>query len=105
MKRSYKKKPKKDIGKAKKSISEYFSKAKEAFKSDKKKADDYVRKARKLAMKYKIRLTKPQQKKFCPHCYSFLMPGVNVRVRIQDEKLVSYCKECKKFNRIPLRKR
>ncbi len=96
MKHAYKKKPGKDIREAKKKIIEYFKLAKDSCR-----ANDYIRKARKLAMKFKIRLTSAQQKKFCKHCYSYLVPGKNLRVRTQGSKVVYYCLECKKYMRFP----
>ncbi len=89
---------------AKRDISEFFKLAKESFKDDKKKANMYVRKARRVAMKHKIRLPSSIQKRFCKHCYSYLVPSVNCRVRTRDGKLVYSCLECKKFMRFVVKK-
>lgn len=88
---------------AKIDISEYFSLAKAVFKEDKNKANMYVRKARRLAMKHKIRLISSVKRKFCKHCYSYLVQGVNCRVRTRQGKLVYYCSECRKYMRFTLR--
>ena len=53
-------------------ILKYFEMAKQAFKTDKKKADLYVHKARLLAMKNNIRLSKPLKRCFCKNCFCFL---------------------------------
>ena len=50
-------------------------------------------------MKYKLRLGK-LKRKFCKHCYSYLMPGVNSRTRTKDGKVVIYCSECKNYTRM-----
>lgn len=104
MKRPYRPKPRKEVLKAKREILEYFDKAKKSFSKDKKLANDYVRKARRLAMKFKIRLSSSLQKRFCKHCYAYLVPSKNCRVRLQKSKVVYYCLNCKKFMRFPYKK-
>ena len=89
--------------KAEKDIIEYFKLAKEVF-PDQKKSNLYVHKARRLAMKYRLRLSSSLQKRFCKHCYCYLVPSVNCRVRTRDKKLVYYCLECKKYMRFGIRK-
>jgi|TARA_B100002003_G_scaffold251306_1_gene294216 ribonuclease P protein subunit RPR2 len=89
--------------KAQSEISAYFKLAKAAF-PDKKKANLYVHKARRLSMKHNIRLSSSVKKRFCKHCYSYLVPSVNCRVRTRDKKLVYYCMECKKYMRFGLKK-
>jgi|TARA_B100002003_G_C14113783_1_gene535728 ribonuclease P protein subunit RPR2 len=87
--------------KAQTDIKEYFKLAKAA--SDQKKANLYVHKARRLAMKHRIRLSSSLQKKFCKHCYSYLKLGSNCRVRTRDKKLVYYCMNCKKYMRFGIK--
>ena len=82
-------------------IREFFGKAKLAFKKEPKKANDCVRKARKLAMKYKLRLPRDLKRSFCSHCYSFLVPSVNCRVRLQKKRVIYYCLNCRKYMRFP----
>ncbi len=64
-----------------------------------------VRKARSLAMKYKIRLPRKYQTLFCKHCYHFLKPGVNARVRTKNKMIIYYCIDCKKFTKYAIRKK
>jgi len=83
----------------------YLEEIKELFAKAEKhpsKANFYIKEARRLAMKYRIRLPSNLKKLFCKHCYTYLMPGVNSRVRTQNGKLVITCLECKKFTRFPL---
>jgi ribonuclease P protein subunit RPR2 len=91
-------------GKAKKDIVEFFKLAKSSFKLDRKKANLYVHKARKLAMKHNIRLSSSVKKRFCKHCYSYLVPGENCRIRTRAGKIVYYCLECKKYMRFLIKK-
>ena len=72
---------------------------------DKRKANDIVRKARKIAMKFKIHLPPKLKRRFCKHCYSYWKHGENVRVRTREKMLVCYCLECKKYSRFGLRKK
>jgi len=85
----------------KKRIEKLFKQAKKAFRKDKKLANKYVKLGRELAMKYRIKLPRRLKRKFCKHCYSYLVPGENCRVRTRGNKVVYYCMECKKYMRFP----
>lgn len=89
--------------KAKNDILEFMNLAKDSFKSDKKKSNMYVRKARRLAMKHRIKLPVSIKRRICKNCYSYIVPGVNCRVRTREGKLIYYCLECKRYMRMPLR--
>lgn len=65
----------------------------------------YLTIARKIAMKFRIKLKSEQKRRFCKHCYTYLVPGKNLRVRVHDHKLIYYCLECKKFWRKPIGKK
>ena len=80
-----------------------FEQADDVFSTDKALAHRYVTLARKIAMKAKITLPREYQRKFCKHCYHYLRPGVNCRVRTRAGKVVISCLDCKKFMRIPVR--
>ncbi|MAG77876.1 ribonuclease P [archaeon] len=79
-----------------------FQQAKDIFPKNPKRANRYIELARKVAMKTNLRLTKPQKRKFCSHCYQYLQTGTNARIRTRDKKLIIYCQTCKKYTRIPL---
>ena len=85
-------------------IKTLFKEARSVFKEDKLLANRYIEIARKIAMKYKVRIPSDLQKQFCKHCYRFLMPNVNCRIRRHDKKVVYYCLECKHFMRFPYTK-
>ena len=90
---------------AKERVKKLFSEAEKVFSRNKSLAHRYVTLARKIAMKVKLRMPRELKRKYCKHCYKFLMPGVNARVRTRDGKVIISCLECKKFMRIPVRKR
>ncbi len=82
-------------------VNSILQKAHEAFKENKDVADGYVRKARRLAMKVKLRMPSEIKRKFCKYCNSYLVPGQNLRVRTQKGKLVYFCQVCKHHWRMP----
>ena len=88
---------------AKERVQILFKQAEDNFSKNKSLANRYITLARKVAMKVKIRIPLELKRKFCKHCYKFLMPGVNSRVRTRDGKVIISCFECKKFTRIPVK--
>ncbi len=100
-KRAYSRKPASQVNTAKERIQELFKQADEVFDEDPKLADRYVELARKISMKIKVRIPSNLKRKFCKHCYCFLKPGKNCRVRTHEGKVVYYCQKCKKFMRFP----
>ena len=93
----------KDI--AKERILILFNQAEEVFSKNKSLANRYVTLARKIAMKVRIRIPLELKRKFCKHCYKFLKPGINSRIRTRDGKVIISCFECKNFTRIPIKKK
>lgn len=65
-------------------------------------ANRYVFLARKLAMKYNVKLEKEFRRKFCHKCYHYLH-GKNIKVRTNPKtKAVEItCLDCKHVNRFP----
>ena len=63
----------------------------------------YVELARKISMRYLVPMPKECKRRFCKHCYHYLLPYVNSRVRIHRNKLIIYCHDCNKYTRIPLK--
>jgi ribonuclease P protein subunit RPR2 len=86
---------------AKQRIEKLFYEAERQFKKDKKLSNRYVELARKIAMRYKVKISPILQKRFCKHCYCYLTPGVNCRVRLYGQKVIYYCSSCKGYMRFP----
>lgn len=78
--------------------------AEEVFAENKSMANRYVEHARKIAMRYTLKFPREWKKRICKHCYSFLKPGINCRVRTQKGRVVITCLECSRAMRIPIRK-
>ncbi len=91
-----------DREEARKEVQHLFSLAESFFARDPRHADEYVAKARRIAMKHRLRLPRELKRSFCSHCYRFLRPGVNLRVRTKDNKVVYTCLVCKQHMRFML---
>jgi len=74
-------------------------KANKVFKKDKEQANKVVRKARRIAMKNRIKLPSGVRRKICKHCHSLLIPGINCKVRSKEGNIVYTCFECKKYTK------
>ncbi|WNZ28379.1 MAG: ribonuclease P [Candidatus Bathyarchaeota archaeon] len=71
-------------------------------------AQRYVRLARKVAMRARLRLPREYRFLVCRKCKSFILPGVNCRTRIQSRRephIVITCLNCGRITRIPIKGR
>lgn len=100
MRIKYQKKNENVIKIAKERIETLFKEAKDIYKSDKSSANRYVELARKIGMKYKVNIPSNFKRKFCKHCYIYLVPGDNCRVRTVRGNVVYYCLDCKNYMKI-----
>ena len=78
-----------------------FKEAESNLKKHPERSHKYVKLARKIAMKFNLRIPSQLKRKFCKHCYSYLVPGKNCRVRTNKRRVIYYCLICKNYNRIP----
>ena len=99
----YSKKPARQIDIAKGRIEFLLRIASKEFGKSKEDAKKHVLMARKVAMRYKMRFSSSQKKSFCKNCSSYLVPGVNLRVRLHKSRVIYYCLECKHFMRHPVK--
>lgn len=75
--------------------------AREATDADEpKRARRYVRRARRIAERNRIRLPREFVRFTCDRCDSYLRPGKNARVRLQDGYVVITC-DCGAHARYP----
>src|SRR3989344_2089827 len=84
-------------------VEELFKEAQSIFKKKPKLANRYIEIARKTAMKVNLRIPRILKRKFCKHCYAYLVPGETCRVRIHKSRVVYYCFSCKKYMRFVLK--
>lgn len=88
---------------AKQRIIILFDQARQIASKDQSLANRYIKLARKIAMKAQISIPGALKRQFCKHCYFYLIPGKNCRIRLQGKgkgrKVVYYCFNCKKYMR------
>ncbi|HJJ48899.1 MAG TPA: ribonuclease P [Methanocorpusculum sp.] len=75
----------------------------EAKSAPQNRADRYMHLAREMAMKQRIILSREQKRSFCKKCGAHLVPGKNLRVRIQRGRVIHTCTACGNTVRIPLK--
>lgn len=86
---------------AKERINELFNRAKEIFDENPSLSNRYVEIARKIAMKAQVSIPSNLKKSYCKKCFSYLVPGRNLRIRTRNKKLIYYCTNCKNIMRYP----
>jgi len=101
MKTKYSSKPRKFTAIAEQRIKELFKQARIEFKNEPGLSNRYVELARKISMKYKVRMPSELKRQFCSHCYVYLYPPENCRIRTHKGKVVYYCLKCRKYMRFP----
>ena len=84
---------------ARERIAVLFGQAEKAFAEDPGRSARYVALARRIAMRQRVRIPREFRRRFCHHCYAFLVPGVNMRVRVHRGKVVVTCHACKRSMR------
>ncbi len=85
-----------------------FGLAKEVIREDPELAQRYIQIARRIAMRTQLKLPKEYRRLICRKCKSFILPGVNCRIRIQHRRephMVITCLNCGGHTRIPLKRR
>jgi len=88
-----------------KKIKTLFQEARVQFDENPSLSDRYIKLARKIAMKVNLSIPKEYKRRFCRHCYSYLVPSKNCRVRINKSRVIYYCLKCKKFMRFVIKKK
>jgi ribonuclease P protein subunit RPR2 len=89
-------------------ISTLFNLAKQTYHEDHALAQCYVDMARRIAMAAKLRLPTEYRRQVCRHCKTFILPGINCRVRTKQHRephLVITCLNCGHHTRILLAER
>ncbi len=104
MKQKHKGKPRQHTDTALERIKALFVEAESAFPKDKTLSDRYVQLALKISTRYKTRLPQHLKKRFCKHCHSYLKPGENCAIRLNQGKVVYHCLVCDGCMRYPFRK-
>jgi len=80
-----------------------FEEADKAFKEHPERSKRYVELAKKIGMRYNVRIPRELKRKFCKKCLSYLKPGVNCRIRTRRDKqaVIVTCLVCGHVSRHP----
>jgi ribonuclease P protein subunit RPR2 len=65
-------------------------------------ADRYVELARKIGMRYNVRIPRRYRRRYCKHCHCYFLPSVNCRIRVRGNNIVIFCENCGRYTRMPL---
>jgi ribonuclease P protein subunit RPR2 len=84
---------------AKERIEILFGLAEKEFKKYPERSRRYIQLARKIGLRYNVRLPKEVKRKFCKNCNSLLIPGRTEQVRI-DSKTKTVARKCLKCNKV-----
>ena len=71
-----------------------FEQAQAAFRGHPDRSNRYVELARKISMRQRVRIDRELRRRFCHHCYAYLVPGSNMRVRVHRGNVVVTCGAC-----------
>jgi ribonuclease P protein subunit RPR2 len=105
-KRKHSPKPAWQQGIGRERIERLFSLAEKEFSSHPERSHRYVSLARKIAMRYNIRISPELKSRYCRKCYKYLKPSINCRVRTSASQraVIITCMECGHVMRHPYRK-
>ena len=103
MKRVKNEKPKYRVDIAKERIDRLLELAKEEFNKNPGRSRDYIKLARKIGMRYNVRLKKEQKRSFCKKCNQLLIPNKSSKVEIESKKKLKIikCLNCGNIYRYP----
>lgn len=87
---------------ARERIAVLFSEAEKVYHEHPEYSNRYVELARKIAMRERVRIEPEYRHRYCHHCYRYLVPGANMRVRVHDGRVAVTCLECRKITRYQL---
>lgn len=88
---------------AKERIEILFRLAEKEFKSHPERSKRYIELARKIGLRYNVRLYKDEKRKFCKNCNILLKPGMTSKIRLdKSTKTINVqCLNCNKVYRYP----
>lgn len=77
----------------------------EALEGHLQRASRYGALARKIGKRYNTRMPGDFKLRFCKHCSTYRVPGLNTRNRIVRGRLVIQCLNCNTYYRKPIRRK
>jgi ribonuclease P protein subunit RPR2 len=61
----------------------------------------YVQLARRIGMRYRVRMPADLKRRICKHCHAYLVQGATARTRLQGTHVSITCTACGKQMRYP----
>jgi len=80
-----------------------FNLASQVYKQHPQRSDAYVALARRIGMRHNVRIPRELKRRMCRHCYCYLIPGRNARIRLRGKHLTLTCLSCRHQMRFPYR--
>lgn len=88
---------------ARERIADLFALAEnEARRADSMLADRYVALARRIGMRYNVRLLAEYRELYCRGCSAYWVEGRTVRTRLRGGRRVRSCQRCGRIRRLPI---
>jgi len=84
---------------ARERIAILFGQAKRVYAESPELANRYVELARRISMRQRCRIDREFRRQFCHHCYAYLAPGRNMRVRVHRGNVIVTCRACNRRTR------
>ena len=94
-------KPEYQLKIARERIQILFGEAEKSAKEEPQLAKRYIQLARKIGMRYNVRIPRDLKRKFCKHCHAFLRFGVNARLKLKNGVVTIKCFSCNKTTHYP----
>jgi len=88
---------------ARERIVRLFELAKKNLETHPERSRKYIELARKIGMRYNVRLTKDQKRSFCKKCNQLLIPGKTSEVRLDSKRklIIIKCLNCGNIYKYP----
>jgi len=77
-----------------------FELARMEFKKNPGYSNRYVQLARKIGMRYRVRMPQGLKRQICKHCHAYLVQGVTARTRLKGTHIITTCISCGKQMRL-----
>lgn len=103
--RTRSKKPEYQLGIARERIEILMELAEKVLEKHPKRSQRYVELARKIGMRYNVRMTKEQKRGFCKKCNTILKPGVTSRQKTEKGAVVVRCERCGTVRKYPFKQK
>ena len=71
-----------------------FELAREGFKTHPERSDRYVGLARRIGMRYRVRMPEELKRQICKFCHAYLVQGFTARTRLQGTHMTTTCTVC-----------